>query len=63
MSTAMHALLGMYKLLVRPHLGCAALVWNPHLIRNIFKLENAWMFALKHKIWDAGYQIISNAHT
>ena len=46
MSTAMHALLGMYKLLVRPHPECAALVWNPHLIRNISKLENAWMFAL-----------------
>ena len=50
MSTVMHALLGMYKLLVRPHPECAALVWNPHLIRNISKLENAWMFALRQNI-------------
>jgi len=27
-----HAFLEMYKLLVRLHLVCAALVWNPHLI-------------------------------
>jgi len=53
-----HALLEMYKLLVRLHLECAALVWNPHLIRNISKLENARMFALRHKIWDAGYQML-----
>ena len=52
MSTVMHALLGMYKLLVRPHPECAALVWNPHLIRNISKLENAWMFALRQNyLW------------
>ena len=47
MSTVMHALLGMYKLLVTLHPECAALVWNPHLIRNISKLENIWMFALR----------------
>jgi len=52
MSTVMHALLGMYKLLVRPHPECAALVWNLHLIRNISKLENAWMFALRQNyLW------------
>ena len=49
----------MYKLLGRPHLEYAAPVWNPHLIKNISKLENVQTFALKmcHKNWEAGYQI------
>ncbi len=40
-------LLEMYKLLVRPHLEYAAQVWNPHLIKNITKLEDIQKLALR----------------
>ena len=48
----------MYKLLVRPHLEYAAQIWNPHLVKNITKLEDIQKFALRMccKNWDAGYQ-------
>ena len=51
-------LLEMYKLLVRPHLEYAAQIWNPHLVKNITKLEDIQTFALRmcYKNWDAGYQ-------
>ena len=51
-------LLEMYKLLVRPHLEYAAQIWNPHLVKNITKLEDIQKFALRMccKNWDAGYQ-------
>ena len=40
-------LLEMYKLLVRPHLEYAAQIWNPHLVKNITKLEDIQKFALR----------------
>ena len=47
-----------YKTLIRPHLEYAALVWTPHLARDIAKLEEVQKFALRmasHN-WSASYQ-------
>ena len=43
---------------MRPHLEYAAPVWDPHLIKDITKLENVQKFAMKmcSKQWDLGYQ-------
>ena len=40
-------LLYLYKMLVRPHLEYACSVWDPHLKRDIDKLERVQSFALK----------------
>ena len=52
------SLYSLYTTLVRPHLEYAAPVWDPHLIKDITKLENVQKFALKmcSKQWDLGYQ-------
>ena len=52
------SLLEMYKMLVRPHMEYAAPVWDPHLVKNITKVENVQKFALKMclKNWDSNYQ-------
>ena len=55
---------GLYSLyttlvrIVRPHLEYAAPVWDPHLVKDITKLENVQKFAMKmcSKQWDMGYQ-------
>ena len=43
---------------MRPHLEYAAPLWDPHLIKDITKLENVQKFAMKmcSKQWDLGYQ-------
>ena len=53
-----HSLLELYSVLVRPHLEYAATIWDPHLIKDINKLENVQKFAIKMclKQWDLGYQ-------
>ena len=40
-------LLYLYKMLVRPHLEYACSIWDPHLKRDIDKLERVQSFALK----------------
>ena len=35
-----HILLELYSVLVRPHLEYAAPIWDPHLTKDINKLEN-----------------------
>ena len=52
------SLLEMYKMLVRPHMEYAAPVWDPHLLKDITKVENVQKFALKMclKNWDSNYQ-------
>ena len=53
-----HSLLELYSVLVCPHLEYAATIWDPHLIKDINKLENVQKFAIKMclKQWDLGYQ-------
>ncbi len=60
-----HTLLEIYELLVRPHLEYVAQVWNPHLIKNITKLEDIQKFALRkcYNNWDAGYQELLDLST
>ena len=56
------SLYSLYTTLVRPHLEYATPppppVWDPHLIKDITKLENVQKFAMKMclKQWDLGYQ-------
>ena len=51
-------LYSLYTTLVRPHLEYAAPIWDPHLVKDIIKLENVQKFAMKmcSKQWDMGYQ-------
>ena len=48
----------LYCTLVRPHLEYASSIWDPHLVKDIEKLENVQKFAIKmcSKQWDLGYQ-------
>ena len=48
----------LYSTLVRPHLEYAAPIWDPHLVKDVKKLENVQKFAMKmcSKQWDLGYQ-------
>ena len=39
-------LLTLYVCLIRPHLEYASQVWNPHLLKDINKIENVQKFAL-----------------
>ena len=39
-------LLSLYVCLIRPHLEYASQVWNPHLLKDINKIENVQKFAL-----------------
>ena len=48
-------LLQLYITMVRPHLEYAAQVWDPHLVKNIEKLEKVQKFALRMRQWDCGY--------
>ena len=50
-------LLQLYITMVRPHLEYAAQVWDPHLVKNIEKLEKVQKFALRMCLhqWDCGY--------
>ena len=41
------SLYSLYTTLVHPHLEYASLIWDPHLIKDITKLENVQKFALK----------------
>ena len=49
--------LQLYITMVRPHLEYAAQVWDPHLVKNIEKLEKVQRFALRMCLrqWDCGY--------
>jgi hypothetical protein len=50
-------LFNLYRALIRPHLEYACEVWNPHLQRDILKLEKVQKFALRMctKQWNADY--------
>ena len=52
----------LYVSLVRPHLEYAAPVWDPHLQKEIDKLEKVQKFALRMctKNWMAGYDDLLN---
>ena len=47
----------LYLSLVRPHLDCGCVVWNPYTCKNGKSIENVQAFACKmaSKRWDAGY--------
>jgi len=57
-NTGTNTLLELYTTLVRPHLECAAPVWDPSIVNNIYKLEDAQKFALRvcTRQWNMGYQ-------
>ena len=47
-----------YVCLIRPHLEYASQVWNPHLLKDINKIENVQKFALRLcvKQWSQDYE-------
>ena len=51
-------LLSLYVCLIRPHLEYAIQVWNPHLLKDINKIENVQKFALRLcvKQWSQDYE-------
>ena len=51
-------LLSLYVCLIRPHLEYASQVWNPHLLKDINKIENVQKFALRLcvKQWSQDYE-------
>ena len=57
------ALLKLYLGLVRPNLEYAVQVWNPHLAKDIKKLESVQNFALRMcmKRWDSSYEDLLDA--
>lgn len=52
----------LYKSLIRPHLEYACIVWDPHLKRDILKIERVQKFALRvcSKKWRANYDRLLN---
>ena len=53
-----HTLLRLYQSLIRPHLEYACSVWDPHLKKDIERLEGVQKFGLKVclKRWRCGYE-------
>ena len=51
-------LLSLYVCLIRPHLEYLGQVWNPHLLKDINKIENVQKFALRLcvKQWSQDYE-------
>ena len=51
-------MLQLYKSLIRPLHEYASQVWDPHLLKDVNKLENTQKFALKvcQKNWSASYE-------
>ena len=51
-------LLSLYVCLIRPHMEYASQVWNPHLLKDINKIENVQKFALGLcvKQWSQDYE-------
>ena len=54
----LESLLRLYQSLIRPHLEYACSVWDPHLKRDIERLEGVQEFGLKVclKWWECGYE-------
>ncbi len=48
----------LYLIMIRPRLGYACQVWDPHLIKDEAKLEKVQKFACRMALsrWNAGYQ-------
>ena len=47
-------LLSLYVCLIRPHLEYASQVWNPHLLKDINKIESALRLCVKQ--WSQDYE-------
>ena len=57
-NSSSNTLLKLYQSFIRPHLEYSAVVWNPHLKRDIEALEKIQKYALRvcFKSWDSNYE-------